>query len=99
MKINAYYKQMEGAVFKLLPLYEEQQEGHDVHLDVYIYDLYEDLVGAQELFPELAESGEYISILQNVKYLMSHDCDLATWKRRVMNSVKTFNELRGVHHV
>lgn len=99
MKITSFYKHMEGGIFKLLPLYEEQQEGRDVHLDTYMADLWDELVGAQALFPELEENGDYIGILNTVQFLMTNECDLETWKRRVLRMVKTLNELRGYRHV
>lgn len=93
MKLTSFYKHMEGGIFKLLPLYEEQQEGLDVHLDVYMRDLWDELVGAQALFPELEESGEYISILNTVQFLMTNECDHDTWKRRILKMVRMLNEL------
>lgn len=99
MRITSFYKHMEGGIFKLLPLYEEQQEGLDVHLDVYMQDLWDELIGAQALFPELAENGEYISILNTVHFLMANECDFDTWRRRVLKMVRTLNELGGARHV
>lgn len=99
MKLSTFYKHMEGGIFKLLPLYEEQQEGQDVHLDVYMADLWDELVGAQALFPELEEDADYVGILNTVQFLMNNECDHDIWKRRILKMVKTLNELRGYRHV
>lgn len=99
MKVTTFLKHMEGGIFKLLPLYEEQQEGHDVHLDVYMDDLWDELIGAQDLFPELAENGEYISILNTVQFLRTHECEHQIWKRRVLKMVHTLNNMGGHNYV
>lgn len=93
MKLTTFYKHMEGGIFKLLPLYEEQQEGQDVHLDVYMADLWDELIGAQALFPELADDVDYITILNTVRFLMDNECELDVWKRRVLKMVRMLNEM------
>lgn len=95
MELVAYLEQLEGGVFKLLPLWEDQNNGQDVHLDLYIQDLLDEMIGAQETFPSLAGNGHYIKVVNTVQYMAKHECSRSAWKRRVFGMMNTLNRMRG----
>ena len=75
-------------------------DGSDVHLDLYIRDLIDEMVGAEVTFPELADYGKYISIINILQYMAAHKCSHQAWKRRVLKMMGMLNEMgRQSHHV
>lgn len=98
MELSVFFKHLEGGVFKLLPLWEEQCNGRDVHLDLYIQDLLDEMVGAQTTFPDLLENGQYVSLLNTIQYMAAHECSHAAWKRKVLKMMRTLNEMGGRCH-
>lgn len=74
MRYNSYIKTMIGRVFKLLPMREcsIENNGNNVYLDVYIYDLSRESQGAYDTFPELYNVKEYVSFTNTLSYLSCH---------------------------
>lgn len=88
MRYDYYIKTMIGRVFKLLPMRECSMEnnGQNVYLDVYIYDLSRESQGAYETFPELYNVKEYISFTNTLSYLTCHweDIGFKTYRSSVL---------------
>lgn len=95
MNLAVFFERLEGGVFKLLPLWEDQANGIDVHLDIYIRDLIDEMIGAQQTFPELSTNGQYVSIVNILQYMATHECTHASWKRRVFKMLEMLNEMGG----
>lgn len=98
MSLAVFFEQLEGGVFKLLPLWEDQMNGLDVHLDIYICDLIDEMIGAQQTFPELSTNGQYLSMVNTLQYMATHECTHAAWKRRVLKIMGMLNEMGGRCH-
>ena len=99
MELSAYLQMMEGGIYKILPLWEEQQSGGNVHLDVYIPTLVDELIGAQRSFPELGRDPSYIAIINTVQYMIDHEMTHAECRRKVFRMLRLLNQMEGDAHV
>lgn len=87
MMIYVFVRSLIGKVYKILPLKEEFDSGEDVHLDEYIESLLLDLSGASSTFPELNDIPDFITIINILQYLSTHDFNHKTCKREVFKMI------------
>lgn len=89
--LNRYLEDKIGKIFKILPLYE-----NDVRtLPTYIESLNMELSGAGELFIELNNNPDYITVMATLEYLIKHigEIDKATCKREVFKCIGLIKQI------
>ncbi len=92
-----YLEGLKGDIFKLLPMREDQLEGVDNHLVVYMDALLVNLQGAIETYPILGKEKEFLYVINNIRYLKSHKVELSKWRRIILNSTSNINSLSSFY--
>lgn len=97
MTKDIFLKRIKGGIFKLLPLWEEEQAGVDVHLDVYIEDLIDELMSASEIFPELKIEPNYMHIMLTLTRMSTAKDELSfsSWRRKTFKMLSMIDQMRG----
>lgn len=92
-----YLKRIKGGIFKLLPLWEEEQSGVDVHLDVYIESLLDEITAAAEIYPELKDSQNYTRIILMLTRMSTAKDELSfsSWRRKTFKMLSLIDQMRG----
>ncbi len=97
MTTDVFLRKIKGGIFKLLPLWEEEQTGADVHLDVYIEDLIDELTSASEIFPEFKDSQNYMYIMLILTRMATAKDELSfsSWRRKTFKMLSLIDQMRG----
>lgn len=90
MDRNLFLASLVGKIYKVLPLYENG--GTEVFL--YIERLVAELNGAMFTFPELSNEEYYISIVNNLNYILHCGCSLSECRRQTFDSITLVKKLR-----
>lgn len=88
---NLYLKSLIGAIYKILPMYEN----HDKNLSEYLDSLCIQLLGALENFDELRLDNKYLSVINVIQYFRTHEYDKRTCKREVLKCTNLLNKMIG----
>lgn len=86
---NLYLNSLIGAVYKILPMYEN----HDDNLQEYLDSLCIQLLGGLENFNELRLNSKYLSIINIIQYFRTHEYDKKTCKREVLKCTNLLNKM------
>ena len=89
---NLYLKTMIGAVFEILPKYDDC----DKTLHDYLDSLYVQLVGASEFYEELKHNQRYYSIINIIQYFRTNEFDKKTCKREVLKCTNILDKLSKI---
>lgn len=90
MDKELFLSSLVGKLYKVLPLYEDG--GSEVFL--YLERLIAELNGAMYTFPELTEEENYISIVNNLNYILHCGCSLVECRRQTFDSISLAKKLR-----
>ncbi len=88
-----YLLSLRGDVFKLLPMKEAEISGTDNHINDYIDALLINLNGAIGTYPVLANQKQYLYVINNVQYIRQHDVDFKQWRKTILNSTRSIDNL------
>lgn len=91
--LKAYLQSLTGRIFKILPMREQQEQGDNLYLDLYLESLSLEMHGACETFPCLRECPDYIMLLNTVNGLRA-DIPLPFLKREVFKMLSAIDEIR-----
>lgn len=91
--MNDFLTHLIGSIFKILPLKEDYDSGIDIGLKDYLDSLYMQLVGGRMTYKELDSNQHYISIVNTIGYLNSHDFTHKQCKREVFKCIKLLQEI------
>ena len=75
MSLISYRKLLVGKLYKILPLWELQFSG-DITTEVYwkyLNSLTKEVIGALDTYPDLNQDGGYITIVNTLNYMKSHE--------------------------
>lgn len=86
---NMFLNSMIGAVYKILPMNDNEDTTLPSHLD----SLYVQLVGGAETYPELKYCQYYHSIINIVRYFRTQEYDKRTCKREVFKCTNILDRL------
>jgi hypothetical protein len=86
---NLFLTSMIGAVFKVLPLYDSNNET----LPDYIESLYIQLIGGRETYEDLKLSQEYTTIINVIQYFRANEYSKKTCKREILKCVNLLEKL------
>ena len=89
---NLYLKTMIGAVYKILPMYDNC----DKTLHDYLDGLYVQLVGASEFYEELKHNQRYYSIINIIQYFRTNEFNKKTCKREVLKCTNILDKLSKI---
>lgn len=84
-----YLTGLKNAVFKILPLKEEENEG----LQDYLDSLFIRVTGALTTFPELRGNLKYISVVNTIAYFKDNTYTFKQCRREILNCC---NILKGL---
>jgi len=87
--INLYLSNMVGAVYKILPMYDN----NDIKLSQYIDSLCIQLLGGLETFDELKICSKYLTVINIIQYFRTHEFDKKTCKREVLKCTNILSKL------
>lgn len=91
--LKAYLQSLTGRIFKILPMREQQEQGDNLYLDLYLESLSLEMHGACETFPCLRACPNYIMLLNTVNGLCA-DTPLPFLKREVFKMLSAIEEIR-----
>ena len=91
--LKAYLQSLTGRIFKILPMREQQEQGDNLYLDLYLESLSLEMHGACETFPCLRACPDYIMLLNTVNGLCA-DTSLPFLKREVFKMLSAIDEIR-----
>jgi hypothetical protein len=86
---NLYLKTMIGSVYKILPMYEN----NDITLYDHLDSLYVQLVGASEYYTELMRNQRFQSIINIIQYFRTKEFDKKICKREVLKATNILDKL------
>lgn len=75
MSLSSYRKLLVGKLYKILPLWElRSSDGiSSESYWKYLNSLIKEIIGALDTYPELCEDGGYISVVNTLNYMKSHE--------------------------
>lgn len=91
--LKAYLQSLTGRIFKILPMREQQEQGDNLYLDLYLESLSLEMHGACETFTCLRACPDYIMLLNTVNGLCA-DTPLPFLKREVFKMLSAIDEIR-----
>lgn len=91
--LKAYLQSLTGRIFKILPMREQQEQGDNLYLDLYLESLSLEMHGACETFPCLRACPDYIMLLNTVNGLCANT-PLPFLKREVFKMLSAIEEIR-----
>lgn len=86
---DLYLKAMIGSVYKILPMYEN----NDITLHDYLDSLYVQLAGGYEYYNELKYNQRFQSVINIIQYFRKYDFDKKTCKREVFKATNILDKL------
>lgn len=86
---NLYLKTMIGSVYKILPMYED----NNITLHDYLDSLYVQLVGATEYYDELRFNQRFQSIINIIQFFRTKEFDKKICKREVLKATNILDKL------
>ncbi len=92
-QLSSFLLSARGDVFKLLPMRESEENGVENHLTQYLENLIINFSGATITYPILKEQKQYLYVLNCLQYMKNHSIEFATWRKIVLNSTKSINDL------
>ncbi len=78
--MKEFLASMIGNIFKILPLYDENNIGLQSHIDSVVIQL----IGAMDTFQDLKTNQKYISIINSINFLRKNDYTKKQCKREVL---------------
>ena len=99
MRVEIYLNNIKGGVYKILPLWEEEHDGADVHLDIYLSMLVDEMTGALSTFPILQEDPQYLEVVSHIHAMRSDNMDQTTCKRKVFHMLSCLEKSEARYHV
>ncbi len=78
--MKEFLASMIGNIFKILPLYDENNIGIQSHIDSVAIQL----IGAMDTFQDLKTNQKYISIINSINFLRKNDYTKKQCKREVL---------------
>lgn len=80
---------LQGKIFKLLPMREDFDAGCDNHLKEYVNGLLVNIIGLADLYPELENHGEYVDVKSNIAYLLAEEnVPFLLWRNITLKSTR-----------
>ena len=92
-ELDFYLKHFRNKVFKLLPMREDYDNGHDNHLYDYITNLEIDCVGACERFPSLKNEPLFCDVQNDLFYIRTEEVDFPKWRNIVLRDTRKIHSL------
>ena len=91
MNLENYLHSLTPKIFKVLPMYEETDHG----LPVYLERLLAELRGSTFTFPDLSDNVQYITIMNNLNYLLHYEYTKEECRRLVFDSISHLGKITG----
>ena len=91
--LRNYLLSLRGAVFKLLPMKEEELAGGDNHINEYLESLIINLTGAMTTYPILGSQRQYLYVINNMQYIHRHSVEFHKWRKIILNSTRYIDNL------
>ncbi len=88
--ISKFLNGLVGAIYKILPLKEDENS----YLSDYLDSLVVQLKGALETYPELASNVRYISVINSIQYFRKNDYTVKQCKREVFKCIKDIEKIQ-----
>ena len=92
-QIKNFLLSLRGDVFKLLPMKESEIKGLDNHIADYTETVIVNLTGSLQTYPELQTQKQYLYVLNNIQYLQHNPVDFKTWRKIILNSTRSIDNL------
>lgn len=92
-QLKRYLFNLKSAVFKLLPMKEEQEQGADNHLQEYLETVVAEVKGATETYPWLGEQRYFLTVINNICYLERNSVEFWLWRKLILDSMRNIDDL------
>jgi len=90
-----YFNFLIGRIYKILPLYEEQ----DQNLVKYLESLQRELIGNLSLVEELKCEGYFILLLNKIEYLINEKYSHEICRKEVFEIISAIEKLRDKYNL
>lgn len=95
-----YLNRLVDMIFKLIPLREEHDDGHDAHLEEYLNTLCDNYDGAMSRYKRLACIPNFVETRNNIEYMRMKFADIpfARWRNLAFRSIHHINDIIAAHN-
>lgn len=91
--LHDYFRNLVNRFFKILPIRESEEPS----LQTYMQSLQAELLGMQELIPDVGGGSSYLTLLSILQYLIDNpECTVREVKREVFNAISVCNKLKAI---
>lgn len=94
--LSGYMCSLVNRFFKILPIRESGEDS----LETYMRSLQAELLGCKELIVAIHEDPQFMSLINILQYLISHqECSLTVVKREVFRAISICNKLKAKYTI
>ena len=87
--MKEFLTSMIGSIFKILPLYDENNVGLQSHIDSVAIQL----IGAMDTFQELKTTQKYIPVINSINFLRKNEYTKRQCKREVLRCTNILEKM------
>lgn len=88
-------KRLTSAIFKMLPMLEEERSGEDVHCKEYIESLKIELAGNADAFPALGFNQDFLRIISIINGVDWEFASMKICRRAILKMTNLLNKIEG----
>lgn len=90
MELQNFLSSLIDKIYKVLPMYEAGDEGVFVYIERFVAEL----KGGMYTFPALQSEGQYISIINNLNYILHCQCSVEECRRQTFDSISLAKKIK-----
>lgn len=94
MGLNNHIQRLTDAIFKMLPMKEEQISGKEVFLQDYVETVKNETLGMMKVFPELRNNYEYVRVCSTLQEIDCTNMDLKMFRKEVLKMTSLLNKVQ-----
>lgn len=84
-----------GAIFKILPMKEEELKGEEVYLLQYIDSIKTETMGMLKTYPSLSNNSDFLRIVNTMQGMDWEASDLKKYKSEVLKMTNLLNKIEA----
>lgn len=95
MSILISIQKLTGAIFKILPMKEEELRGEEVFLLQYIDSIKTETIGMLKTYPSLSDDGDFLRVVNTMQGMDWETSDLKKYKSEVLKMTNLLNKIEA----
>lgn len=89
MELHNFLRSLTDKIYKVLPMYESGDSGVFTYIERFIAEL----KGGMYTFPVLQSEGQYISVINNLNYILHCQCSVEECRRQTFDSISLVKKI------